>query len=197
MRRICLTLTVLALMLTLAACGPTKPDKAALALREQLKTIEQLGGTAYLTADYGVRIYDYTIDFDYYQDGDLTLTITAPENLSGIGVSLHQGSAALHYDGMVVETGPLTSGGLSPLETVPSLLRTALEGYVAETAFETLGAAQTLRITYRNPEEQLGMGEEATLWFSLETNLPLQGEILSDGYRVIAVTFADLAQIVT
>ena len=196
MRRICLTLIVLALTLALTACGPTRPDKAALALREQLLAIEQLGGIAHLTADYGVRIYDYAIDFTYQQSGDMTLTLTAPENLSGIGVTLHQGSAALHYDGMVVETGPLTSGGLSPLEAVPSILRAAVDGYVAETAFETLDDTQTLRITYRNPEEQSGIGEEATLWFDLRTNLPIQGEILSDGYRVIAVTFENLAQII-
>jgi hypothetical protein len=192
MRRICSTLAALALVLALAGCGTSKPDKAALALREQLLTMQQLGGTAYLTADYGVRLYEYAIDFDYWPLGELELRITAPENLSGIGVYLNEGSAALHYDGMVVSTGPLTSEGLSPLEAVPSLLRAAIEGYVAETAFEALDGAQVLRISYRSPEAQPGVGEEAALWFDLQTGLPIRGEILSDGYRVIAVTFVGL-----
>ena len=192
MRRIYLTLAVLALMLTLTACGRSKADKAALALREQLLTVEQLSGTACLTADYGLRIYEYTIDFDYRRDGEMELCITAPENLAGIGVYLCAGSAALRYDGMVVSTGPLTAGGLSPLEAIPSLLQAAAEGYMAESAFETLDGAQVLRISYRSPETQAGVGDEAALWFDLQTGLPLQGEILSDGYRVIAVTFVGL-----
>ena len=196
MRRICSVFALIILVLILAGCGTSKPDKAAHALREQLLTMEQLGGTAYLTADYGLRIYEYTMDFDYWPEGELELCLTAPENLAGIGVYLREGSAALRYDGMVVSTGPLTSGGLSPLEAVPSLLQTAVTGYVAESAFEMLDGAQVLRISYRSPETQAGVGEEATLWFDLQTGLPLQGEIFSDGYRVIAVTFAGLTSTV-
>lgn len=194
MRKITTILITFALCFSLAACAnETSADAKALEVRAYLLGLSHLEGVAYLTADYGTRVYEYVTQVSYQRDGDLSVTITAPEALAGITARLKDGALSMSFDGMQIETGKLTTGGLSPMEAIPSILKSAESGYIAESAFETLDGAQVLRVTYRAAESTPGVGEEATVWFDLVSNLPISAEILSDGYRVIAVTFAQLS----
>lgn len=176
-------------MLLLAACGAPSAADEALIAREAMLQYEQISGNATLTADYGLRVYDFGVTFSYQKDGDITLTLTAPETVSGISATLEQGTSALHFDDMQIETGALTDSGLSPLGAIPRLFSEAKEGYISACAFETLGEQQVLRVDYRNADAQPGTGEEVSIWFDATSYLPLQAELLSDGYRVVAVQF--------
>lgn len=194
MRKVTTLFLALACCFALTGCqSGTSADDKALEVRTTMLSLESITGKAYLTADYGVRVYEYAADVTYWRGGDIAVTITAPENLAGITARLKDGASSISFDGMQVETGKLTTGGLSPMEAIPSLLKSAEEGYIAQTSFEILDGAEVLRVTYRAADGSPGVGEEATLWFDLMTNLPICGEILSDGYRVIGVTFAHLS----
>lgn len=187
---------MMTLFLLLAACGGgagTGNDQLALDIRADY--LEMNGCTAKLdvTADYGQRVYEYTLALTYAREGDTLLTVVAPDIIAGVTARVSKDSAALEYDGVSLETGPLDDQGLSPLSAAPVLLACARESFIAESALETVGETEALKVTYRDPESTPGTGREVSLWFDANTHALLQGEILSDGYQVIRCTFTEFA----
>lgn len=182
---------VLMMLLALSACGRAReddPQRQALALRSEY--LEADGCTAELTvqADYGQRVYTYGVDVTV-AGGESVLTVTAPPELSGITARIADGQSRLEYDGAVLETGPLSEDGLTPLSAVSALLECARSGFIDSCGMERLGERDALRILCRDPDLPAGQGREVTLWFDLASRGLLQGEIAVDGYRVILCEF--------
>lgn len=188
---------MMTLCLLLAACGGSGAgnDSDELALEIRGKYLSMSGCTARmeLTADYGQRVYQYTLDLSYEREGDTTLTVAAPEEVAGITARLTGETALLEYDGVSLETGPLDESGLSPVSAPAVLLRAAMEGFIAETGLEEVGETQCLRMTCRDPEARPGEGAELTLWFDADGHGLVKGEVLSDGVRVIDCTFTEFS----
>lgn len=182
---------VLMMMLALSACGGARendPQQQVLALRTDY--LEADGCTAKLTvkADYGQRVYAYDVEV-VVAGGESVLTVTAPEELAGITARLTDGQSQLEYDGAVLETGPLSEDGLTPLSAVPALLECARSGFIHSSTAERLGERETLRVLCRDPEQPAGKGREVSLWFDSASRALIQGEIHLDGYRVILCEF--------
>ena len=186
-KRLCAPMIALVLLLT--ACGGGGGNEAEEALaRIRGRYIELLAcsGHAELTADYGQRVYDYGIDFTWRREGETLLTITAPENVAGTAAHIAAGETALEYDGVMLETGPLNTRGLAPVDAVPALLRYAREGFAAECALEgEEGEEKRLHVICRDPETKPGEGIEAELWFAPESGALLRGEVSEGGFTVI------------
>jgi outer membrane lipoprotein-sorting protein len=161
----------------------------ALETRTRMLGMNACSFTADVTADYGNRTYDFTVAVSYQKDGESILRVTRPENLSGISVTYSKEGTSLSFDGARIETGSLSSAGLSPLSALPMLLAAAQSGLMAECGFETLDGMDTLAITCR--EELEGEETEQKLWFDLATGAILRGEILAGGDTVIACVFTE------
>jgi len=190
---------MMALLLT--ACGggggenrPAADPAQELALTIRGEYLAAAGCTAALevTADYGRRVYTYTLEVTVAGE-ETSLTVTAPETAAGVTARLSGGESWLEYDGAVLETGPLTNEGLTPLGAIPTMLEGARSGFMDSCALETLGERDTLRVFFRDPSRNAGEGTEMTLWFDAGDHTLVQGEISSDGYRVILCTFERFA----
>lgn len=192
-KSLCVPMMTLCLLLT--ACGggtgAGNTDELALDIRAEYIAMTGCSATLTLTADYGRRVYDYTLALVYQREGDTTITVQAPEEVAGVTARISKDSAALEYDGVSLETGPLDATGLSPVSAVPAILKCAQEGFIAETAVEPVGEAECLKVTYRDPDAQPGTGVETSLWFHTDTHALAQGEILSDGAQIIRCTITD------
>ena len=193
-RALCAPMMTLFLLLT--ACGGgagTGNDQLALDIRADYLEMNGCAAKLDVTADYGQRVYEYSLALTYAREGDTLLTVEAPDIIAGVTARVSKDSAALEYDGVSLETGPLDDQGLSPLSAVPVLLTCAKESFIAESALETVGETEALKVTYRDPESTPGTGREVSIWFDTNTHAHLQGEILSDGYQVIRCTFTEFA----
>ena len=182
---------VLMISLLLSACaaaGEKGPQEQALAIRRQY--LEHTGCTASLdvTADYGQRVYTYTVDVRT-AGAKLTLTVTAPQELAGITAHVDETGSRLEYDGAVLETGELDRDGLTPLSAVPALLESARSGFIDSCTTEELDGQTTLRVLCRDPELPAGQGRETTVWFDGTSGALVRGEVAVDGYRVIRCEF--------
>lgn len=182
------------IILLLGGCtaGPAKispAEEMALAIRGEYLEASTWTAEVELTADYGQRVYQYTLTAS--DDGTQTLlTLTAPETVAGITARLEEEKGVLEYDGMIVETGPLDDQGLTPVSALPVLMETVRSGYISTCNLEE----EQLRVSYCDPEEEPGVGREVVLWFDGQTHALLRGEINVDGVRVIESQFLNFTK---
>lgn len=189
-RTVCAQMMTLCLLLSACArSGGKGAEELALAIRAEYIGMNACAGQMEVTADYGERAYEYTMDFTYEKDGELVLTVVEPENIKGITARVSENSTALEFDGTRLETGPLSDEGLSPIDALPALLDYVREGCIAETGMETVNGAETVRICCRDPENEPGKGTEGTMWFESGTHDLMKGEISVDGFVVVRCVF--------
>ena len=190
-KKICTRLIPLLLCAVLCGCvGEQGDNDLTLELRADFLSRTGCTGTMDLTADYGQRVYEYTVEFSETEEDGLTMTITAPAEVAGITARIVSGQTALEYDGIQLETGPLNSDGLSPMDAIPAFFEAMESGYIAETGTEMIGETEVLRICCRDPELDPGQGLETVLWFDKAQKTLLQGEVRSDGSTVIRCEFS-------
>lgn len=185
---------VLMITLLLTACGTAGGDhgpmEQALAIRGEYLAAAGCIARLDVTADYGQRVYTYTVDVTV-SGGETTLQVVAPDEVAGFTARLNGTQGSIDYDGAVLETGQLSSDGLTPLSAVPALLDTARSGFIAGCTREMLGEETALRVQCHDPAVEPGTGRETTLWFHADSHELLQGEISLDGHRVILCEFSE------
>ena len=193
MRRGFLALTIL-LAVLLCACGGGNDDNdLVLELREDFRKMEAWSGRMDMTADYGRRVYEYTVSFAGSREEGTCLTIEAPEEVAGITAVAKADRTWLDYDGVRLETGPLDDTGLSPMDALPALLSEMETGTAAETGTETDGDQELLRLTVRDPDLPAGTGRETVYWFDKARKTLLRAELRSDGLTVVRCAFSAFA----
>ena len=185
---------VLMMTLLLAGCGGEKnkeisAEERAVQLRTQYLAASECAGTAVVTADYGERVYGFTLDFSWMREGDTVLTVTAPEELAGLSATVGSGGSRLEFQGLSLGTGDLTGEGLTPLEFLPAVMTDIDSGFMAECSFETQEDRETLRVLFRDPEEEAQEGLERVLWFDRDTGALLRAELSYRGELVIRSDF--------
>lgn len=190
-KKVCTRMISLLLLCLLCGCtGADSDNDLTLELRSDFLSREGCSGVMELTADYGQRVYAYTVEFDGTVKDGMTLVITAPEEVAGITANIREGQTYLEYDGVRLETGPVNEEGLSPLDALPTFLTVMESGYIAETGSEMMGETEVLRICCRDPETDPGKGLETVLWFDKAQKTLLRGEVRSDGFTVIQCEFS-------
>ena len=177
------------LLLPLGGCLGGEGQKAldtALTIRGEYLSSPGFSTQVQLRADYGQRVYDYTLDLSVAGE-DITLTVTQPEQIAGITARTKAGEIVLEYEDLCLETGPLDESGITPVSALPAMLRAIREDYLTSYCFEDAGY---LRISCGNPDVPLGTGTEYTLWFHPETHDLTRGEISVDGICRISCTLS-------
>ncbi|NCB62671.1 MAG: hypothetical protein EOM52_03510 [Clostridia bacterium] len=185
---------MMTLLLLLSACGGDKgrgDDELALDIRTKYLGLTSCSATMNVKADYGERVYEYTMELSYEKEGETVLIVTAPENIAGITARIADGTAMMEFDGVSLETGPLDTDGLSPVGAVPALMDAVRGAYIAECCTEAMGETECLRVAYRDPEAKPGTGTELTVWFNTADASMVQGEISVDGRMTVQCVFSD------
>lgn len=184
------------LLLLLTGCGGQGNDNDALAskARTDYLSMQRCAGTVDLHADYGERVYDYTIAFTQESGGETVLQLTAPAEVAGVSARIAQGETRMEFDGVALETGALSADGLAPIDAIPLVLDYLREGYIAETGGETLDDVPCLRLQFREPETTAGTGREAAIWLHRETHALVRAELMQDGFTVIRLHFNEFTK---
>ncbi len=190
---------VLMMTLLLAACGGSgesseSPEELAARIRAEYLSLTGWTAEMEIHADYGERVYDFTLDAAWEKDGETVLTVVEPELIAGIVARVGKDEAYLEYDGISLSTGPLTGDGLDPLEAVPFLMEQIAQGYMAQCSFETEGEARVLKVCCREPEAGEGAGRECALYFDPDSHDLLRAELSWDGFTALTVTLTDFAK---
>ena len=179
-----LALAILFVTLFSGCRGEDSAMQTALDFRGSLLSAGGCRFTADVEADFGERIYDFTLECTY-NGTDGTLNVTAPKSIAGISATVSDGSSELEFDGVSLDFGPLANGFASPL-SLPWLLGSAWTGdYIAWAGRDGDLAYVTWLKGYQ--EQELSINT----WF--QKNIPVRAEVLSEGRRVLTVTIEDFA----
>ena len=185
---------VILLPLLLCACGGENTENdLVLDLRSDFQTMDTWAGQMDVTADYGQRVYEYTVSFTGSREEGTILTILAPDEAAGITAEAKEGQTWLDYDGVRLETGPLDPTGLSPMDALPALLEAMEAGSVMETGTENDGTRDILLVTIGDPALPAGRGRETVFRFDKSRKTLLEAELRSDGAAVIRCVFSEFA----
>lgn len=174
-------------LVPLSACasgpGGESADEARFSeIRQSALTASSIAFTAQIRADYGDTVLDYTLDCAV-GDGETLITVSSPKLIAGVTATVKDGSAALRFDGLILDPAEVGNGGLTPL-TAPALIVGALrEGHVSNARRETLGDVSALAVELLD-----GQNNTQTLWLDPESGALLQAEIQSGGRAVLTCT---------
>ncbi len=168
------------LMLTGCSASGNQGEELAVTARGGYLASQTISMRCTVTADYGERVYHFS--FDSVTEGETTeLTLTAPDTLAGLVVTVEEGASALAYEGVLVDTGALSEDGLTPITAIPALVEGLRSGYIQSSLLEE----GVLTLTIGDPDSLVGVGQELVLTLDGESGDLVRGEIFWDGFRVI------------
>ena len=175
-------------LLSLCSCRTSQSsgEEMALDIRTMLLGADQLDITTHVTADYGERVYEFSFRYiGNAQEG--TLEILSPEAIAGLKAKVSVTGGTLEFDGAVLDTGAVTSDGLSPAQCIPVLISQWQSGYISGCNFEKLDDNETLAVT-----TDITQNVSQRTWFDVKTLLPLKAEFYDSGVMVISCQFENI-----
>lgn len=177
------TVVSLSIFLLLTGCGgKAAPDQEALRFRTELMEAGGCSFAADVTASYEDRVYAFSLNCRY-EEGKMTLEVTAPENIAGICAEVEENAAFLEFDGAQLDFGKLANGRVSPVAAPWLLAECWLGEYIAWAGAD--GGQQ--RVTYLRGYHD----DELTVdtWFS--QGIPTYAEIACDGVRCLTIAIKE------
>ena len=172
---------VLCAFILLTGCKSTnEPLDRALELRNKIAQSSGCSFSATVTADYGEKIYIFSMDCKTDQSGDLNFTVTAPATIAGITGSVSSTGGAITFDDKVLAFQTLADGQVTPV-TAPWLFMKALRsGYIKDCSDTETGIQISVDDSY---------AEDALhLQINTSGNAPVSAEIFWKGRRCLTLT---------
>ena len=173
------------LMFLLTACGGEEPDPVA-ELQRQYAAVESATMEADIICHYEDEVREYTLLCAYTPEKS-TVTVLAPDALSGISAAVENGILTLSYADLSLDAGVYSAAAVSPVVALPKLMEAASRGYPSEQSEEALGEQNCIRMGCDLSDDT---GTLYTTWFDKATLLPLRSEITTDGDLVLEVTWS-------
>ena len=180
-QKICSLLLCLLLLLSFTACSRDIPaDERILEIRAQYQQSEQRF-QADITADYGMHIHQFRLHFD---SETASIEVLAPDMIAGIVIELSEGGTMLHFEGAVLDTGPLTEDGLSPLAALPMIVSEWKDGHILTAHYETFHDISTIVM-----QTAISDRVRKFTWFDNETGFPIKSELFDGGTLILTIAF--------
>lgn len=172
---------VFLLIFLLSGCGhDTAPIDSAINLRESLLTANGTAFHAAITADYGDALYQFELDCNEDQEGNVSFAVTYPESITGITGVISSQRSALTFEDKVLAFPPLSDGQLSPVIAPYLLMRSLRSGYISACGREGDGYCIYIDDTYF--ENQLKVQV-----FTDEDMIPIRAEMIYRNQRILTL----------
>lgn len=127
---------MLAAVLLAGCSGVPKEMERGLALRTKLLSAGECSFDGEITADYGDKLYTFSLSCVGDSKGAVRFLVTQPEAISGITGVLDSDDGALTFGDTVLAFPMLAGGQLSPVSTPWLFLKTLRGGYITSAGME-------------------------------------------------------------
>lgn len=172
---------VLLVMLLLSGCGDSNRElEQGMAFRTKLLAASQCSFDAEITADYGDKVYTFSMSCLGNSDGDISFTVTQPETIAGVAGTISEEGGKLTFEDTALCFELMADDQLSPVSAPWVFLRTLRSGYLTSACMED----GLLRLSIDDSFEDDAL--HLDIW--LEDDAPVRAEILYDNRRILTVT---------
>lgn len=172
---------VLLLLVSTTACSrDVTADERIAEIRLQYQESQQRF-RADIIADYGSIVHMFTLHFD---TEIARIEVLAPQIIAGVSIEVSEGNTVLHFADTVLDTGPLTEDGLSPLAALPMIVSQWKDGHILTTHYETFHGISTVVM-----QTAISDHVRKFTWFDNETGFPIKSELLDGGTLILTVAF--------
>ena len=180
-------LAVFIALFMLTGCAKSGDQMSrAMALREQIMKSEGCSFMAVITADYGDKIYNFTLDCKTDSTGNLSFTVVEPATIAGIQGAVSAGGGNLTFDDKVLAFETMADGMITPVSAPWVLMNSLRSGYLGACGTDGEYLKILLDDSYR--EEALRL----EVWLDSQER-PVRTEILWKGKRVLSLDVKNFA----
>lgn len=171
----------------LTGCSDTpKEIERGMALRSKILQASSTTFDAEITADYGDKIYTFSMACQGDSQGDMTFTVTAPETISGIAGNITDDGGKLTFDDTALQFDLMADDQVTPVSAPWILLKTLRSGYLTSACMEGDQLRLTIDDSYEDDALQLD------IWLD-SADTPARAEILYDGRRILSLSVKKFA----
>lgn len=174
-------LSVLCAVFLLAGCrNENTLLQRAMILRNNLSENNKCSFLSKVTADYGEKIYQFSMECQADKDGNVTFTVTEPATIAGITGRIDAFGGTITFDDKVLAFQTIADGQVTPVTAPWLLIKTLKSGYLRDCTDTENGYKLSIDDSYE--------AEALRLQIYIEKDLPVSGEIFWKGRRVLTLT---------
>lgn len=169
------------LVVFLSGCSNTSREiERGMALRSKLLKASSCSFDAEITADYGDKLYIFSMACQGDSRGDLTFQVTAPETIAGITGTIRPKNGQLTFDDTALQFDLMADGRISPVSAPWVFLQTLRGGYLTSAGTEEGLVRLTLDDSYEDDALHVD------IWLD-DQDLPARAEILHGGRKILSL----------
>lgn len=180
MKRILIWMFVVVLLGCSGCNGADINLNQALSLRESVLSGNSISFDVRVTADYGEKLYSFSMNCAADADGNTTFTVTEPDTISGISGIVSESGGKITFDDKVLVFELLADGQITPVSAPWLLVQTLRSGYISGCGRDGDGIHIQFDDSYEDDSLRLD------LWTG-ENGLPKHAEILWQSRRIVSM----------
>ena len=178
---------ILVAMLFVAGCSSGDDGmERAMALRSRLLASGGYSFDADVSADYGDKVYTFSMSCQVEEDGTVAFAVMAPESIAGITGTLGPQGGQLTFDGTALAFEMLADGRFSPVSAPWILVHTLHSGYLTSCAKVEGGLMLSIDDSFCDDALNL------TVYLGSD-DLPAVAEISWQGRRILSLRVKNFA----
>ncbi len=182
-------LKVAAIMCVLCLlCGCANSGESvnkALAMRSKLSNSAGCSFHTVVNADYGDKLYKFSMDCKTDQEGNLIFCVTEPETIAGITGKISSSGGAITFDDKVLAFQTIADGQITPVTAPWLLIKTLAGGYINGCTTGDDGYQISIDDSYEEDALRLN------IW--IQGDVPVSAEIFWQGRRFLTLSVEDFA----
>ena len=184
MKKVCRGLALMGCILLFYGCAPKNRElEQGMALRRQVLAAKTCRFDAEVTADYGDKLYAFSMTCTGDSQGAMDFSVTAPETISGITGRISDAGGKLTFEETALQFPLMADDTLSPVSAPWIFLKTLRSGYLTSAGPDGEQLRLTIDDSYADDALQVD------IW--LKENVPVRAEILHDGRRILSMSIAN------
>ncbi len=160
--------------------GADSEINRGMALRTKLLQAQSCAFDADITADYGDKLYTFSMYCQADAQGDVSFTVTAPETIAGITGIISEEGGRLTFDDVALQFDTMADDLVTPVIGPWILIKTLRSGYLTSACMED----ELLRLTIDDSYEEDAL--QLDIWLDGQ-DMPQRAEILHAGQRIVTL----------
>lgn len=170
-----------ALLILLTGCSNSSRElEKGLALRSRLLQGQGCSFETEITADYGDKLYTFTMACQGDQQGNLTFQVTAPETIAGIAGAIRPQSGQLTFDDVALQFDLMADDKITPVSAPWVFLNTLRSGCITSACAEENGTRLSIDDSYEDDALHLD------IWLD-GGDVPTRAEILHGQRKILSL----------